>query len=317
MTLRSLAPRVPEGRGRGRGRASASLRRRCSRGRPRPPGRPARAGAGVPARRRGRPEPLRAPRRRRLLRAAAGHRRPPGADGVRDLDGFFGLHPALAALAELYSEGLLALHPTIGNAQLSRSHFDAQDFMDTGAPGDKTVRDGWLERVARQVPGDDLMQLVALSSRDAALRARPASRPRRRRTSPTFAVRAGSGAARPGRAEAGPLLREVHAGGGDRPAQSGRGRLRRHRPFRDHTRAACAAAERSRLSAGPGRHRPAAGRAAHQGRPRDAVHLRQRARRVRHPRQPAAGQQRRATRARPPRSWPSAATSARASTTCC
>ena len=60
------------------------------------------------------------------------------ADGVRDLDGFFGLHPGLAALRDLYSEGLLGLHPTIGNAQLSRSHFDAQDFMDSAAPGDKT-----------------------------------------------------------------------------------------------------------------------------------------------------------------------------------
>src|SRR5689334_10645909 len=67
-------------------------------------------------------------------------------DGVRSLDGFFGLHPGLAPLGDLYSEGVLALHPTVGNARLGRSHFDAQDFMDSASPGDKTVRDGWLER---------------------------------------------------------------------------------------------------------------------------------------------------------------------------
>src|SRR5258706_4641281 len=70
------------------------------------------------------------------------------ANGVRDLDGFFGLHPGLASLYDLYSEGVLALHPTIGNARLTRSHFDAQDFMDSATPGDKTTRDGWLDRVA-------------------------------------------------------------------------------------------------------------------------------------------------------------------------
>ena len=82
-------------------------------------------------------------------------------DGVRDLNGFFGLHPGLAPLHELYSEGLLALHPTIGNAQLGRSHFDAQDFMDTATPGDKSTHDGWLERVARQIPAEPLMQRLA------------------------------------------------------------------------------------------------------------------------------------------------------------
>jgi len=67
-----------------------------------------------------------------------------------DLDGFFGLHPGLAPLRDLFSEGILALHPTIGNAQLTRSHFDPQDFMHTAAPGDNSAHDAWLERVARQ-----------------------------------------------------------------------------------------------------------------------------------------------------------------------
>jgi uncharacterized protein (DUF1501 family) len=146
------------------------------------------------------------------------------ADGVRNLDGFFGLHPALAPLADLYAEGLLALHPTIGNARLTRSHFDAQDFMDTGTPGDKTTGDGWLDRVARLLPGDDLTQLVALASR--APRAVLGAHPELvTQDLSAFAVRAGSGAtAWVPEAEA--LLREMHATVGGAVHESGRGVFR-------------------------------------------------------------------------------------------
>jgi uncharacterized protein (DUF1501 family) len=132
------------------------------------------------------------------------------AGGVRDLDGFFGLHPALAPLRDLYAEGVLALHPTVGNAQLSRSHFDAQDFMDSAAPGDKSVHDGWLERVARQIPGEDVMQLVALASRTprAVLGTHPDLV---LQDLATFSVRAGSGAAT-WSSEADQLLRAVYGG---------------------------------------------------------------------------------------------------------
>src|SRR5260221_1290616 len=142
------------------------------------------------------------------------------ADGVRDLDGFFGLHPGLAALRDLYSEGLLALHPTVGNAQLSRSHFDAQDFMDSAAPGDKSVHDGWLDRVARQIPGEDVMQLVALASRTprAVLGAHPELV---LQDLATFAVRAGTGGAT-WSAEADQLLRGMHASGSTPVFESGR-----------------------------------------------------------------------------------------------
>ncbi len=130
-------------------------------------------------------------------------------DGVVDLNGFFGLHPDLAPLEPLYREGVLALHPSIGNAQLTRSHFDAQDFMDTGTPGDRTTRDGWLERVARLLPGEELWQLVALSSRTP--RAVLGPHPELVAQSlEGFALRAGSGAA-DWAAEAESLLREVHA----------------------------------------------------------------------------------------------------------
>jgi uncharacterized protein (DUF1501 family) len=141
-------------------------------------------------------------------------------DGVRSLDGFFGLHPALAPLHELYSEGLLALHPALGNASLTRSHFDAQDFMDTGTPGDKTTRDGWLERVARQIPGETLVQMVAFSSRTP--RAVLGSHPELVTQSlAAFTVRAGSGGAS-WSAEAEALLRDVHGAGDGAVHRSGR-----------------------------------------------------------------------------------------------
>ena len=71
----------------------------------------------------------------------------PGAEGgAVDLDGFFGLHPALESLAPLYRSGELALVHACGSPHPTRSHFEAQDFMETAAPGDRGVRDGWLNR---------------------------------------------------------------------------------------------------------------------------------------------------------------------------
>src|SRR5215470_14010260 len=61
-----------------------------------------------------------------------------GRGEVVNLDGHFGLHPALAPLKSLYDQGRLALLPAVGSYGLSRSHFDAQDFMESGTPGDKT-----------------------------------------------------------------------------------------------------------------------------------------------------------------------------------
>ena len=132
--------------------------------------------------------------------------------GVRDLDGFFGLHPGLAPLGDLYSEGILAVHPTVGNALLGRSHFDAQDFMDTASPGNRTAADGWMERLSLQIPGEDVMQLVALSSRTP----RSVLGPHPElvvQDLAGFVVRAGSGAA-DWSGEAGQLLRGLHAGTG-------------------------------------------------------------------------------------------------------
>src|SRR6185295_3168116 len=108
--------------------------------------------------------------------------------------------------------------PSVGNAQLGRSHFDAQDFMDTATPGDKSTHDGWLERVAVQVPGETLMQLVAFASRTP--RAVLGSHPELVTQSLAgFDIVAGSGSADwSGEAEG--LLRELHASA-DSPAASG------------------------------------------------------------------------------------------------
>jgi len=65
---------------------------------------------------------------------------------IVDLDGFFGLHPALASLKPLYEQGHLAVVHATGSPDPSRSHFDAQDYMESGIPGVKNTDDGWLNR---------------------------------------------------------------------------------------------------------------------------------------------------------------------------
>ncbi len=63
-----------------------------------------------------------------------------------DLDGFFALHPALAAIKPVYDAGSLAIVHAAGSPNPSRSHFDAQDFMESGTPGVKSTEGGWLNR---------------------------------------------------------------------------------------------------------------------------------------------------------------------------
>jgi uncharacterized protein (DUF1501 family) len=68
------------------------------------------------------------------------------ADAAIDLDGFFALHPALAAFKPIYDAGSLAVVHAVGSPDNTRSHFDAQDYMEAGTPGNKGTRDGWLNR---------------------------------------------------------------------------------------------------------------------------------------------------------------------------
>jgi uncharacterized protein (DUF1501 family) len=63
-----------------------------------------------------------------------------------DLDGFFGLHPALAPLKPLWDKGILAPIHAVGSPSSTRSHFDAQDYMESGTPDIKGTTDGWLNR---------------------------------------------------------------------------------------------------------------------------------------------------------------------------
>jgi uncharacterized protein (DUF1501 family) len=65
---------------------------------------------------------------------------------VLDLDGYFGLHPSMSAMKPLYDQGHLAIVHAAGSPDPSRSHFDAQDFMESGTPGVKSTPDGWLNR---------------------------------------------------------------------------------------------------------------------------------------------------------------------------
>src|SRR5580698_7934101 len=72
---------------------------------------------------------------------------------VVDLDGFFGLHPAMASFQPLWQQGHLAIVHAAGSPDSTRSHFDAQDFMETGTPGVKITEDGWLNRSLHNLPG--------------------------------------------------------------------------------------------------------------------------------------------------------------------
>jgi uncharacterized protein (DUF1501 family) len=69
-----------------------------------------------------------------------------GERALVDLDGRFGLHPALEPLASLWENKSLAVVHACGSPDATRSHFDAQDYMESGTPGVKSTRDGWLNR---------------------------------------------------------------------------------------------------------------------------------------------------------------------------
>jgi uncharacterized protein (DUF1501 family) len=75
-----------------------------------------------------------------------------GAESAIDLDGFFGLHPSLAPLEPLFHRNQLAIVHAAGSPDSTRSHFDAQDYMESGTPGLKATEDGWLNRALETIP---------------------------------------------------------------------------------------------------------------------------------------------------------------------
>ena len=81
------------------------------------------------------------------LRPSLAIGRPDGTERTAiDLDGRFGLHPAMKSLKPLWDRGQLAIVEAVGSPDPTRSHFDAQDYMESGTPGFKATGDGWLNR---------------------------------------------------------------------------------------------------------------------------------------------------------------------------
>jgi uncharacterized protein (DUF1501 family) len=79
--------------------------------------------------------------------------RPGESGGALKLDRHFGLHPALSSLMPFWERGTLAFVHASGSPDSSRSHFDAQDYMETATPGMKSTPDGWLNRLINVLPG--------------------------------------------------------------------------------------------------------------------------------------------------------------------
>src|SRR3984957_1241074 len=90
------------------------------------------------------------------LRPTIAIARPTGnADSALDLDGFFGLHPALAPLKPMFAAQQLAIVDAVGSPDPTRSHFDAQDYMESGTPGLKATDSGWMNRSLPKIQGKE------------------------------------------------------------------------------------------------------------------------------------------------------------------
>jgi uncharacterized protein (DUF1501 family) len=87
------------------------------------------------------------------VRSSIAIAKPGDIDGLLRLDALFGLHPALAMLMPYWERRELGFVQASGSPDLTRSHFDAQDYMESGTPGRKATQDGWLNRLANVVSG--------------------------------------------------------------------------------------------------------------------------------------------------------------------
>jgi uncharacterized protein (DUF1501 family) len=101
----------------------------------------------------------------RSLRPTIGIPAPRAGDpqAALDLDGFFGFHPAMAPLLPFWKDGTLAAVHAVGSPDATRSHFDAQDFMESGTPGRKGTEDGWMNRCLLAAPADEATPFRAVS----------------------------------------------------------------------------------------------------------------------------------------------------------
>src|SRR4030095_14949440 len=90
--------------------------------------------------------------------------RPGAGDGAAlDLDGFFGFNPRLQPLKPRWDARQLAIVHACGSPDTTRSHFDAQDYMETATPGVKSTSDGWLNRVLQAERASTPFRAVALT----------------------------------------------------------------------------------------------------------------------------------------------------------
>ena len=98
------------------------------------------------------------------LRPSIAIPRPDGTEKAAiDLDGRFGLHPSLQGLKRLWDERQFAIVEAVGSPDPTRSHFDAQDYMESGTPGLKATPDGWLNRALNREPHSAPLRAVSLS----------------------------------------------------------------------------------------------------------------------------------------------------------
>src|SRR5215210_419926 len=97
------------------------------------------------------------------LRPTIAVKKPGEADGAIKLDDTFGLNPSMTAFEPLWKSGQLAAITSVGSPDNTRSHFDAQDYMESGTPGNKGTRDGWLNRVMQGMNGQDASPFRSVS----------------------------------------------------------------------------------------------------------------------------------------------------------
>jgi uncharacterized protein (DUF1501 family) len=97
------------------------------------------------------------------LRRTIAIQKPNKTEGALDLDGFFGLHPSLKGFEKFWQNKQLAVIHSAGSPDNTRSHFDAQDYMEAGTPGVKSTRDGWLNRILQTKPDKDASPFRAVA----------------------------------------------------------------------------------------------------------------------------------------------------------
>lgn len=85
------------------------------------------------------------------------------SSGLIDLDGYWGMHPSLAPLSPLWANHSLAFVHACGSPDKTRSHFDAQDYMESGVPGQKATSTGWMNRLVGQLPSkNSALQAISI-----------------------------------------------------------------------------------------------------------------------------------------------------------